>query len=90
MTKRLIRCRTRDGGISIGDGARGAKRTSATGTDINEIHRRVWGDLAPDPGLPPSQARTADGRPDINEIHRRVWGDLAPTNDKHSAEPWPR
>ncbi|WP_124677211.1 hypothetical protein [Burkholderia cenocepacia] len=59
MTKRLIRCRTRDGGISIGDGARGAKRTSAADTDINEIHRRVW-------------------------------GDLAPTNDKHSAEPWPR
>jgi len=75
MTRR-IRIRTVDRGISkSGRVATSAKTLTVTEptSDINQRARAFWGDLAPDPGHAPSQARTADGRPDINEIHRRFW-----------------
>ncbi|MGG2043354.1 hypothetical protein [Burkholderia gladioli] len=78
MTRRIIRCRTVDRGIARDGSVRSNTNAPAVAEPVSDINKRVsafWGDLAPDAGLPPSQARTADGRPDINEIHRRFWAD---------------
>lgn len=78
MIRRIIRCRTVDRGIARDGSVANNTKAPVVAEPVSDINQRAsafWGDLAPDAGMPPSQARTADGRLDINEIHRRFWAD---------------
>ncbi|WP_186010906.1 hypothetical protein [Burkholderia gladioli] len=87
MTKRLIRCRTIDGGIS-----RGGRAPNQTGT---RLKHSMSAPLTFDAKPGAERGPTADGRltadrgPDLNERHRRFWAEqgVGTTPTRDAAQP---
>lgn len=92
MTKRLIRCRTIDGGISRSGHLSSRLDARVSGTRLkHSMSAPLTFDAKPsaDRGTTADGSRTADRGPDLNERHRRFWAEqgVGTTPTRDAAQP---
>ncbi|RRA04447.1 hypothetical protein [Burkholderia cepacia] len=87
MTKRLIRCRTRDASLPLN-----GRQPSQTGNRLkHSMSAPLTFDAKPGAERGPTTdgSRTADRGPDLNERHRRFWAEqgVGTTPTRDAAQP---